>query len=235
MSITERRAVAEHPGRRVLPADLVARYALTAAAAENLCRFTECVANRVADRLYLHARERDDVLAAGYQGLIQALDNYDASRGTRLETHVYRKVLYAIADDTHRWDHRCRSDREWVRGRRRQEPEAELPWWASHRPVLFGEGPPRTAAGPGGEGVAVTDGPEQIYDAWQDRLALRLKLHTLLTELAPIEAEVVRRSFLEEEDDRTIGRALSLSVNGVAVIRDRALARLRELSARVRK
>lgn len=76
--------------------------------------------------------ERDDLISAGVQGLIQAARSYDPERGLAFSTLAVTRVRGAMLDEMRRWDHTPRS----VRKKERHIKQAEARLWAQ-----LGRGP----------------------------------------------------------------------------------------------
>lgn len=69
--------------------------------------------------------DRDDLISAGVQGLIQAARSYDPGRGLAFSTLAVTRVRGAMLDEMRRWDPTPRS----VRKKERQMKQAEARLW----------------------------------------------------------------------------------------------------------
>ncbi len=72
----------------------------------------------VVDRLALHlpkSVERDDLISAAIIGLFDALEKYDASKGTKIETYAIWRIRGAILDELRSLDWASRSIRRKAR------------------------------------------------------------------------------------------------------------------------
>lgn len=69
--------------------------------------------------------DRDDLVSAGVQGLIQAAHSYDPGRGLAFSTLAVTRIRGAMLDEMRRWDHTPRS----VRRKERQLKRAEATLW----------------------------------------------------------------------------------------------------------
>ena len=72
----------------------------------------------VVDRLALHlpkSVERDDLISAAIIGLLDALEKYDASKGTKFETYAIWRIRGAILDELRSLDWASRSIRRKAR------------------------------------------------------------------------------------------------------------------------
>src|SRR3989441_9648386 len=72
----------------------------------------------VVDRLALHlpkSVERDDLISAAIIGLFDALEKYDASKGTKFETYAIWRIRGAILDELRSLDWASRSIRRKAR------------------------------------------------------------------------------------------------------------------------
>ena len=67
--------------------------------------------------------ELDDLVSAGVEALIGALDRYDPARGATLEQYLWTRVHGAIIDELRRGDWAPRSLRRWERDMRRAMSE----------------------------------------------------------------------------------------------------------------
>ena len=82
-------------------------------------RLVHHVARRIARSLHIDV-EFDDLLSAGTMGLINAVENFDPSRGLAFSTFAAPRIRGAILDELRRWDHVPRS----VRRKQRQLKQA---------------------------------------------------------------------------------------------------------------
>jgi RNA polymerase sigma factor for flagellar operon FliA len=71
--------------------------------------------------------EREDLISAGVQGLIQAASSFDPARGLAFSTLAVTRIRGSMLDEMRKWDHTPRS----VRKKERELKYAEAQLWTS--------------------------------------------------------------------------------------------------------
>jgi len=202
----------------------------------------------------------EELVGAGTLGLIQALANYDASRGLAFTTYAAPRIRGAMLDELRRMDHVPRSVRRRARAVTRatdtltgalgtspnaQQLAAHLAidratlWrWqrdgTAARSVPFAlSGPDHGAAGAREEHVEDAAG-EALDDALtqeQELVAMQAAIRTLGSR----ERTVLTLYYYEELRLHQIAEVLGVTESRVSQIRTQAIARLREQLARLRE
>ena len=98
------------------------------------------VVNRLStDRTNTLGLERDDALGYGTEGLIQAIDGFDRSRGTSFASFAIRRIRGSILDAVRRQDPLPRSLRSRTRQveRAAQELATQLGQWPTYRDIAM--------------------------------------------------------------------------------------------------
>lgn len=174
--------------------------------------------------------ELNDVIGAGRVGLVEASKRYDPTKGVTFGTFAQQRIRGAILDDLRRRDLLGRKARaevtsgsrvfrelqlEHIIGRRR----AEAGRWGRVKWSSMLDGHPWSD--PSGSGIG----------APHDRLVLVREVMTALRALPSVERRVLVWAYLWELSLVEIARRLGMSPGGVAAVRDRGVARLREAIA----
>jgi len=104
---------------------------------ENMPLVTFIVNRLSTDRNSTLGLERDDALGFGTEGLIQAIDNFDSSRGTSFASFAIRRIRGSILDAVRRQDHLPRSLRRSTRQveQAAQELANQLGRWPSAKDI----------------------------------------------------------------------------------------------------
>jgi RNA polymerase sigma factor for flagellar operon FliA len=89
--------------------------------------------------------DREDAIAYGVEGLIQAVDAYDAERGTSFASFAVRRIRGAILDAIRKMDPLPRSVRKGAREieAASQELAGSLGRWPTHKEIAFRLGVPQ--------------------------------------------------------------------------------------------
>ena len=202
--------------------------------------------------------ELDDLVSAGTLGLIDALENFDASRGLAFSTFAAPRIRGAMLDELRRLDRVPRSVRRKSRqiegatmalaGMLGREPgHAELAdglgidlatlWrWQAERESSHVVSIDRASSTEGGaatgEWLAGSNGVE-VYDSIT--LAQELQyLRGALLEIPEQERTVLSLYYFEELKLNDIARILEVSESRVSQIRSKAIGRLRRKLSKLR-
>jgi RNA polymerase sigma factor for flagellar operon FliA len=102
------------------------------------------VVSRMADESGSSPLDREEAIAYGIEGLIQAVDNYDESRGTTFASFAIRRIRGSILDAIRRMDVLPRSLRKAARELERANLElaSQLGRWPTHKELAFRLGVP---------------------------------------------------------------------------------------------
>ena len=213
------------------------------------------VVNRLStDRTNTLGLERDDALGFGTEGLIQAIDGFDESRGTKFASYAIRRIRGSILDAVRRQDPLPRSLRRSTRevDKASQELATQLGRWPTEKEVAI-----RLGISPAGvmeikrhassrfvslENVlqdANGDGGSTRYDPADhdersdpavaaERQAALHRLDEALTLLPERDRAILRLRYGESKPFHRIGRLLGLSESRVCQLHKRILASLRK-------
>jgi RNA polymerase sigma factor FliA len=198
------------------------------------------VATHLARRLAPNVQP-EDLIAAGYEGLLDAARRFDATRTTRFDVYAEHRVRGAMLDalrdfdlvgrTTRNWAHRIQDASRRLAQRLGREPdEQEVAWEldldvGQYRRVVAGmaqrslmslEGVHREAV----SGVAST---EQIAEIEEERTHVMAALDSL----APRLRLVVTLYYYEELTLKEIGKILGVGESRAGQIHAEALARLK--------
>ena len=150
--------------------------------------------------------DRDDLFSVGLRAVVQAIRNYDPSKGMKLRTHIISRAHWAILHEIH--------DVTGPGGRKLTA--------STDCPVFKGspDGPTFTEAVPD-----VSQPP-----AWQAAsLSIEVsEVRAALADLSEGEREAVALYYLKGVSMRTIGKMAGLTRQGIANRIRRALPKLRE-------
>jgi RNA polymerase sigma factor for flagellar operon FliA len=183
--------------------------------------FARAVASRALDPRCRGA-DREDLVAWGVVGLVQAARRYRDDAGAPFAAYAARRVRGQVLDSLRERDPLTRSARRAYREAREQEPDLPPPVVevSLDRCIAAGLDPVTTAraAGPGFAGPGRA--PFKGDDLWR-RVAIALR------KLEPIERKVLVLSFARELTLKEIGTQIGLSESGVCRLRARALRHVR--------
>jgi RNA polymerase sigma factor for flagellar operon FliA len=179
-------------------------------------QFARAVASRSIDPRCRGA-DREDLIADGIVGLVQAARRYRGDRGASFGAYAARRVRGQILDALRERDPLTRSARRAFRAAQRASED----------------GGPATAATPPyvevsldriGDVAEVHRAPEHRDERWP-------LVASALRDLAPLERRVLVLSYGRGLTLREIGGEVGLSESGVCRLRARALARVRSACA----
>lgn len=193
--------------------------------------------------------DADDLASAGFLALVEAADRFDRDRGVPFEAFAVRRIRGAMIDhlrSTGTISRRSHDRMKAIEERRRSfrlrhgrkpthhELAREMDMTVDDLHAVA-RGASRGVihideAGEDGLSWERVRLPEAAPDVVQ-RLAFREQygeLHEAIDSLPPIEAEVVRMSFLDERSCREIAKHLSVTPAWVRKVRARALHHLRD-------
>jgi RNA polymerase sigma factor for flagellar operon FliA len=168
------------------------------------------------------ATSQEDLLAIAEEGLIKAIESFDASKGLSFSTYANFRVMGHIKDAIRNDDFLSRRARQivkaWLKGeqldQRRARQAARL---ASQRPVRFS----RWAV----EEVIGDPGPEEIGLA-------RAQVAELLRRLGPMEKAVLSYRYLRGMSLSAIGTLLAITESRACQLHRAALEKLRQEAAK---
>lgn len=216
------------------------------------------VVNRLStDRSRTLGLDREDAMGYGVEGLIQAVDGFDHSRGTSFASFAVQRIRGSILDAVRRQDPLPRSLRRSTRQveHTAQELATQLGRWPSPKEIAVRMGVgvadvqeiQRHAASRfvSLENVlqdAGSDGPVQRYDpadaddrgdpaiAAEQSASLAL-LEEAITSLSERDREILRLRYGESQPFHEVGRLLGLSESRVCQLHKRILRQLRRQMA----
>jgi len=176
--------------------------------------FARAVASRAIDPR-CHGADREDLIAWGIFGLVQAAQRYQDDRGCSFSSYAARRVRGQVLDALRERDPLTRSARRAFRAAR--EVDASLPnpitETSLDKYLDAGYEPrPSLASRPGAEGPR---DPRWSVVAEQ------------LRTLPPLERTVLVLSYGRSLTLKEIGRSIGLSESGVCRVRSRALRKMR--------
>ena len=210
------------------------------------------VVGKMADENGNAAFEREDAVAYGIEGLIQAVDSFDANRGATFAGFAIRRIRGSILDASRRLDVLPRSLRRSAREIERANLElaAQLGRWPTQKELAFKLGMPLTVLqelqgrtahrvvslerimeekpGEGGSVWEAAD-PDELGDpaVAADRQASMLLLDAVLRDLPPRDRLVLQLRYGRGLAFHEIGAQLNLSESRVCQIHKRVLAAVR--------
>ena len=180
-------------------------------------QFARAVASRSIDPRCRGA-DREDLIAWGLVGLVQAAHRYRGDRGASFGAYAARRVRGQILDALRERDPLTRSARRAFRAAQRASEERGAAAAAAAPPYLV---------------VSldrIGDVPE-VHQAPVHRDARWPLVASALRDLAPLERRVLVLSYGRGLTLREIGGEVGLSESGVCRLRARALARMRSACA----
>jgi RNA polymerase sigma factor for flagellar operon FliA len=215
------------------------------------------IAGRIHDRLP-DTVSLEDLVSSGVIGLLSAIDNFDPSRNTKLNTYAEHKIRGAIIDSLRQMDwaprdvrRRCKSIEPAIAraaqrlGREPSEEEvaAELNipleeyhrWLAESGSLEIQRLEHVSSQGEGFDLLSIIGDDEET---WPERLVARRELETLLAgalDRMPVrERTVIALYYYEELTLREIGEVMDIHLSRVAQLRTQAVLRLRSFLSRVK-
>jgi RNA polymerase sigma factor for flagellar operon FliA len=203
----------------------------------------------------------DDLISAGTIGLINAIDNFDVSRGLAFSTFAAPRIRGAILDDLRRRDHVPRSvrrkqrdlnrTRETLSGRLDRKPsdremadelgvEMDKLWrWqreAEYAGRVSLDQPTERVSGQGATPAELLADPDTALDV-EDRVNLLQEVEVLREELLNLKDQerlVLSLYYFEQLKLHEIASILGVTESRVSQIRTKALANLRARMGQLR-
>jgi RNA polymerase sigma factor FliA len=209
------------------------------------------IVGKMADESGASPIDREDAIAYGTEGLIQAVDNYDPERGVTFASYAIRRIRGSILDAIRRNDLLPRSLRKSTREIEKANLELAnmLGRWPTTKELAMKVGMPleqvRSIIGHGSSRVVslekmLDDGmtggaapweaadPEQTPDpaTTVDRKAASMLLGEALNSLSRRDKEIVRLRYGKAMPFHEIGRQMNLSESRVCQLHKRILSGL---------
>jgi RNA polymerase sigma factor FliA len=175
-------------------------------------QFARAVASRSIDPRCRGA-DREDLIAWGLVGLVQAAQRYRGDRGASFGAYAARRVRGQILDALRERDPLTRSARRAFRAAQRASDDG-APAAAASPPYV------EVSLDRVGDVAEVQRAPEHRDERWP-------VVASALRDLAPLERRVLVLSYGRGLTLREIGGEVGLSESGVCRLRARALARVR--------
>ncbi len=210
------------------------------------------VVGKMSDQSASAAMDREDAIAYGVEGLIQAVDAFDETRGTTFASFAVRRIRGSILDAIRRMDILPRSMRKNARELERAtlEMASQLGRWATPREVadrlaitlsevrsIMGYSSSkivsleRVMADSAEEGSPAwdTSDPDEYGDpaAAVDRKASLRLLDQAICTLSPRDQKIIRMRYTRSMAFHEIGREMDLSESRVCQLHKRILGTLR--------
>jgi RNA polymerase sigma factor for flagellar operon FliA len=175
-------------------------------------QFARAVASRSIDPRCRGA-DREDLIAWGLVGLVQAARRYRGDRGASFGAYAARRVRGQILDALRERDPLTRSARRAFRAAQRasEDHESSSPTTAPYLEVSLDRI---------GDVAETRRAPDRVDERWP-------LVASALRDLAPLERRVLVLSYGRGLTLREIGSEVGLSESGVCRLRARALARVR--------
>ena len=196
--------------------------------------------------------DREDALAYGIEGLIQAIDAFDAERGTSFASFAVRRIRGSILDAIRKMDPLPRSVRKGAREieAASQQLSASLGRWPTHKEIAFRLGVPvetikqtlrhassrfisldhalQNRDGEGSPSLDPVDEDEQSDPARAaDHAASLALLDNALTTLNARDRAILKLRYSESKPFHEIGAMMGLSESRVCQLHKRILSTLR--------
>jgi len=181
--------------------------------------FARAVASRALDPRCRGA-DREDLVAWGVVGLVQAAHRYRDDAGAPFAAYAARRVRGQVLDSLRERDPLTRSARRAYREAREQEPDLPPPVIEVSLDRCIAAGLDAIDWGSAGAGTARPGRTRCTDDLWR-RVAIALR------KLEPMERKVLVLSFARELTLKEIGTQIGLSESGVCRLRARALRHVR--------
>ena len=177
--------------------------------------FARAVASRSLDPR-CHGADRDDLIAWGVFGLVQAARRYRGDLGAPFGAYAARRVRGQVLDALRERDPLTRTERRAFREQQKISEDLPPPYVEISLERL---------AELGDDDVAVASSPARRRDPRWTAVALALQ------RLAPLERRVLVLAYGREMTLREIGERVGLSESGTCRVRARALRKLRDACA----
>jgi RNA polymerase sigma factor for flagellar operon FliA len=208
------------------------------------------VVNKMADEAGASPMDREDAIAYGTEGLIQAVDNYDPTRGTTFASFAIRRIRGSILDAIRRMDMLPRSLRKSTRelDKANIELATMLGRWPTHKELSLKVGLPidqvRSIMGHSGARTVSLEkmmgDPEEGSRPWEiadpdefpdpaltvDRKAAMQLLGSALNSLSTRDKEIVQMRYFKAMPFHEIGEKMNLSESRVCQLHKRILSSL---------
>jgi RNA polymerase sigma factor FliA len=209
------------------------------------------VVRRMIDESGTAPIDREDAIAYGTEGLIQAVDSFDPERGTTFASFAIRRIRGAILDAIRRNDVLPRSLRRNARDLEKASLELAnmLGRWPTHRELALKLAMPvdqiRQIIGHSGSRVLsleklMSDATENSLTPWEahdtaderdpastvDRQAILELLDSALGSLPERDQQLLRMRYAKEMAFHEIGRLMNLSESRVCQLHKRILSGL---------
>jgi RNA polymerase sigma factor for flagellar operon FliA len=181
--------------------------------------FARAVAARALDPR-CHGADREDLVAWGVLGLVQAARRYRDDAGAPFAAYAARRVRGQVLDALRERDPLTRSARRAYRAAREQDADLPQPVVEVSLDRYMAAGLERVEWGSPGAGTA-RPGRTRCRNAQWDRVAEELR------HLEPLERKVLVLSFARELTLKEIGATIGLSESGACRLRARALRHVR--------
>jgi RNA polymerase sigma factor FliA len=210
------------------------------------------VVNRMGSTIESSGLDRDDAIGYGVEGLIQAIDAFDASRGSPFASFAVPRIRGSILDAVRRLDPLPRSMREVTRtvDTARHELAAQLGRWPTVRELALKTGfsiqRVAVALSSAGNRVAslersLEEEGEEHTNAWQtadpndeadpavalDERATLVLLEQALSELSGRDRAIVEFKYVRSLPFQEIARRLNISESRVCQLHKRIISNLR--------
>jgi RNA polymerase sigma factor for flagellar operon FliA len=180
-------------------------------------QFARAVASRSIDPRCRGA-DREDLIAWGLVGLVQAARRYRGDRGASFGAYAARRVRGQILDALRERDPLTRSARRAFRAAQRASEDRGAAGSAASAPYV------EVSLDRIGDVAEVRRAPEHRDERWP-------VVASALRDLTPLERRVLVLSYGRGLTLREIGGEVGLSESGVCRLRARALARMRQACA----
>jgi RNA polymerase sigma factor for flagellar operon FliA len=208
------------------------------------------VVSKMADESGGSPLDREDAIAYGTEGLIQAVDNYDPTRGTTFASFAIRRIRGSVLDAIRRMDMLPRSLRKSTRELEKANIELTtmLGRWPTQKELSLKVGLPidqvRTILSHGGARMVSLDGmmgeTEEGSRPWEmtdpdeypdpalalDRKAAMQLLGSALNALSSRDKEIVKMRYFKAMPFHEIGEKMNLSESRVCQLHKRILGML---------
>ncbi len=205
------------------------------------------VVNKMAGEAGSSPIEREDAIAYGTEGLIQAVDNYDVTRGTTFASFAIQRIRGSVLDAIRRMDMLPRSLRKSTRELEKANTELAtmLGRWPTPKELSLKLGIPldqvRSTMGHTGTRVFSLEkmlgdsteatrpwemaDPDEFPDPAQvvDRKAVLQLLGSALSSLSTRDKEIVQMRYFKAMPFHEIGKTMNLSESRVCQLQKRIL------------